>query len=122
MGNEFASQASLAVVVSFAMQWLKKSPWFPWISVKTENLNRGISMAIAFLSGFGIFFTWDHAASALTISGLTAAHLYHAAARGVEQWIFQQTAYRTVVAPPLPGAVQAEQGPQQKAGGSKWQA
>jgi hypothetical protein len=25
---------------------------------------------------------------------------------GVEQWAFQQTAYRTVIAPPLPGALQ----------------
>jgi hypothetical protein len=105
MDSELGTQASLAVLVSFAMQRLKASKYFPWLSGETERLNRVVALVIAFLSGFGIFVVWDHHGT-LTISGLTAANLFHAATHGIEQWAFQQTAYRTVIAPPLPGALQ----------------
>jgi hypothetical protein len=105
MGNELGTQATVAVLVSFAIQRLKASKYFPWLSGETEKLNRFVSIAIAALSGFGIFIVWDHQ-GILTISGLTAANLFHAATHGIQQWAFQQTAYRTVIAPPMPGALQ----------------
>lgn len=51
-----------------------------------------------------LFATWDH--GTLSISGLTGANLEHALTRIVQQWTFQQAAYRSVIAPPLPGAIQ----------------
>lgn len=105
MGSELGTQATVAVLVSFAIQRLKASKYFPWLTGETEKLNRLVALVVAFLSGFGIFVVWDHHGT-LTISGLTGANLFHAVMHGIQQWTFQQTAYRTVIAPPLPGALQ----------------
>jgi hypothetical protein len=105
--STLSSQATVAVVVSFAIQWLKKSPWFPWLTVETQKLNRWVAVVVAAATGFGIYATWTN--GALTITGLTPANLWHAATHVVEQWTFQHAAYRTLIAPPLPGAVQAQQ-------------
>jgi hypothetical protein len=109
MGNQLATQASVAVLVSYALQWIKQSKWFPFITTETQTLNRWISAVVAFASGLGIFFTWNHTAGTLTIAGLTAANLLHAGTGMIQQWLFQHAAYRTLVAPPLPGAVQAQE-------------
>jgi hypothetical protein len=100
-------QIPLAVISTYVLQWLKQSKLFPWLTVETQTLNRWAGIAIAFLSSVGVLVTFDHAAGVLTISGLTAANLLHVAARITQQWVMQQVAYRTVVAPPLPGALQA---------------
>ncbi len=107
MGSELGTQATVAALVSFGLQWLKTSKYFPWITTETEKLNRWLAIVIAFLSGFGIYATWDH--GTVSITGLTAANAYHALVRCIQQWTFQQAAYRTIVAPPLPGAVQDEE-------------
>lgn len=105
--SQLSTQATIAVAASFALQWLKKSPWFPWLTVETQALNRWVAMVIAAATGFGIYVTWS--SGTLNITGLTVANLWHAATRCVEQWTFQHAAYRTLIAPPLPGAVQAAQ-------------
>lgn len=107
MPSELGTQATIAVLVSFGLQWLKKTPLFPWITVETQTLNRWVSMVVAAGSGFGILATWDH--GTLSITGLTAANAWHALSHVIEQWTFQHAAYRTLIAPPLPGAVQAQQ-------------
>ena len=105
MASELGAQASIAIIVSFGLQWLKKSKYFPWITTQTEHVNRWVSIGAAFFTGVGIFASWDH--GTLTISGLTAGHIFHALTRGVEQWAFQSTVYRSVIAPPQSGVVQS---------------
>lgn len=105
MSSELGAQATIAIIVSFGLQWVKKSQYFPWITTKTENVNKWVSIAIAFFTGVGIFATWDH--GTLTITGLTASNALHAITRGIQQWVFQTTAYRTLIAPPPTGLVQA---------------
>jgi len=105
MASELGAQASIAILVSFGLQALKKSKAFPWITTETQTVNRWVSIAAAFCTGVGIFASWDH--GTLTVSGLTGANLIHALTRGVEQWAFQTTAYRAVIAPPQPGIVQS---------------
>jgi len=104
MSSELGAQATTAILVSFVMQWLKKSRFFPWLTVETETLNYWVSAIIAFLTGVGIFVTWSQ--GTLTISGLTSVNIYHALVRGVEQWAFQTTAYRALIAPPPAGYLQ----------------
>jgi hypothetical protein len=43
----------------------------------------------------------------LTITGLTTANLMHVAVRFFQQYAYQQASYKLVVAPPMPGALQA---------------
>jgi CTP-dependent riboflavin kinase len=51
--------------------------------------------------------TFDHTTGVLTITGLTISGIGHGLARFVQQWVFQQAAYKNLIAPPLPGAMQA---------------
>ena len=103
LGDQFA----LALISTYALQWLKQSKFFPWLTVETQTLNRLVGAAIAFLSSVVILVSFDHVAGVLTVSGLTVANLLHAGARFLQQWAFQQAAYKGLVAPPMPGAMQA---------------
>jgi len=104
MASELGAQASAAILISFILQWIKKSKYFPWITVETQTINRWVSIVIAFCAGIGIYATWHE--GTLTITGLTAENMFHALTRGVEQWAFQKTTYRGLIAPPQPGVVQ----------------
>jgi hypothetical protein len=106
--DQLASQFTLAAMVSFALQWLKAQPWFPWVTVETQKINRATSIALAALSGVGIFVTWNHDAGTLMISGLKAANLWHVGVKVVQQFAMQHVLYKAVIAPPIPGVMQSE--------------
>ena len=100
-------QIPLALLSTWAFQFLKRSKWFPWLSVESQKVNYAVGALIAFLSTVGILCNFDHAAGVLTISGLTTANLMHVAVRFFQQYAYQQASYKLVVAPPMPGALQA---------------
>lgn len=100
-----SAQITVAVVSTYALQLLKQSKFFPWLTVETQTLNRIAGSIIALLTSVGILVTFS--AGTLMITGLTPINLAHAAAHFIQQWVMQQVAYKTVVAPPMPGAMQA---------------
>jgi hypothetical protein len=100
-----SAQITVAVVSTYALQLLKQSKFFPWLTVETQTLNRVAGSLIALLTSVGILVTFS--AGTLMITGLTPINLLHAAAHFVQQWVMQQVAYKTVVSPPMPGAMQA---------------
>ena len=104
MGNEVSSQATLAIITAFGLQWLKSRPWFPLLNFNTDRLNQAVSTAVAIVSSVGILATFEH--GVLTISGLTAANVYHIVSRAVEQYAMQHATYKMAIAPPLPGVMQ----------------
>ena len=112
LDTALSEQIPIAVISTLVLQWLKKSRWFPWLTVESQKLNRIAGVVIAFAASIGVVATFDHTAGVLTITGLTLAGLGHGIARFIQQWSYQQAAYRTVVAPPLPGALQ--QGAEEK--------
>jgi urea transporter len=95
MASELAAQASLALLVSYVLQWLKGK--FPFLNAAKGQVIRWISAIVSILSGIGIWFTWDRTAGVLTIAGLTIANFWHAIFDIVQQWFFQQAAYHAVV-------------------------
>lgn len=107
LDTALTEQVTLAVITTYAIQLVKKSKWFPWLTVETQKANRIVGVIVAFGASIGVVATFDHTAGVLTITGLTLAGLGHGLARFVQQWVFQQVAYKTVVAPPMPGALQA---------------
>ena len=100
-----SAQITVAVVSTYALQLLKQSRLFPWLTVETQTLNRIAGSVIALLTSVGILVTFS--SGTLMITGLTPINLLHAAAHFIQQWVMQQVAYKTVVAPPMPGAMQA---------------
>lgn len=100
-------QATIAVYTTLVFQLLKKSSWFPWLTLESQKLNRIIGIAAAFFAAIGVSATFDRTAGALTVTGLTVIGLFHGTVRFAQQWMMQQVAYKLVVAPPMPGALQA---------------
>jgi hypothetical protein len=100
-------QFTIAILVPIVFQWIKIRKWFPWITVETQKLNRVVGVAVAFAASIGVVVGFDRTAGVLTVTGLTLAGLSHGVWRFVQQWAFQQASYKLIIAPPMPGAMQA---------------
>ena len=61
-------QSGIAVATVFAIDYLKKANWFPWINNNTETLNRVISVLVALFTASGLKVLSGNAASGWTIS------------------------------------------------------
>lgn len=106
LDTALTEQATIAVITTYVFQWIKKSSWFPWLTMNSQKLNRILGVVVAFAASIGVVATFDHTAGVLTVTGLTMAGLGHGVARFIQQWVMQQTAYKVVIAPPMPGALQ----------------
>ena len=99
-GSELlSSQLSLAYVTSSVMEWLKHQGWFPLMDKETANLNRLVAVVASFLVAVGIHFSFDTSAGVLTITGLTAGNIVHGLLAWVQQFAFQQGAFKLLVKP-----------------------
>lgn len=107
--NEFSSQLTLALVVPYVLQWLKGQSWFPLVSYYSGKLNASVAFLIAALGGLGIGIHYNGTLHELTVTGLTMAGIWTGLQHVVQQWLMQHAAYRTLIAPPQPGAVQSSQ-------------
>lgn len=105
--SSLETHVSLAVVMPYLFQWLKGQRWFPLLSYTSDNMNRWITALLAAFAGFGIGMNFNSVAGVLTISGLTVAGISAGVQHALVQWAMQHGAYKTLIAPPLPGAVQA---------------
>lgn len=101
----YTDQALWALMVSFLIQWLKKSPWFGWITPETSSrIKTQFGFLVALLTAAGIHFAvsgslLDGGGASITVSGLSLNALKDVA----WQWTAQQAWYQAVVkdAPPL---------------------
>lgn len=105
--NEFQSQLTLALIVPFILQWVKRSNSFKWITLESGRLNTIVAATIATLGGLGIAFAFNADTGTLTITGLSIAGIWNGLQHVILQFMMQHTVYRLAIAPPLPGAVQA---------------
>lgn len=93
--GEVGSGAVVAVMVSEAIEIIKKSPRFGWLTCDSETLNRVVGGVAAFLSGLGLQFHFDAETGRLVIEGLLTSSMIHGAA----QWAAQQAYYRVAMRP-----------------------
>jgi hypothetical protein len=107
LDTALTEQLTIAAITTYAFQILKKSKWFPWLTVESQKLNYVVGVLVAFGASIGVVATFDHTAGVLTVTGLTVAGVGHGLARFVQQWVFQQVAYKNLIAPPMPGQLQA---------------
>jgi hypothetical protein len=59
-----SNQVGVSVAVVYLIQLLKSSPWFPWITQHTDQLNRWISVIAAFATSVGFQFAFTGSAVA----------------------------------------------------------
>lgn len=100
--DEMLSQLTAAAVTVYALQALKSSRWFPWLTQQTTTLNRLVSGLGALISAVGVHFAFDAAQNAtgtyvVTITGATFSNIAHGIWHWINQFALQQIAYDGVV-------------------------
>jgi len=104
-----SSQAAIAIISSYGIQYLKGQPWFPFLKANAQKLNTMVTAIIAALAGLGVAITFNE--GTLMVTGLTLANLGHIVSHFLEQWAFQHAAYQGLInrgGGPQPGAVKEE--------------
>ena len=91
------SQVSFAVAISYLMEWLKTKSWCPLIAKDAQVLNRLVAILIAFVIAIGIHYEFDAVQGRLVVDGLTLGNISHGLSAWVQQYIFQQIAYKKLV-------------------------
>jgi len=100
--SHYGDQAIWALMISFVIQWLKKSPWFGWITPQTSaRIQTQFGFIAAALTTAGIHFAisgnpFDGGGASITISGLSVNMVKDVA----WQWAAQQGWYRMLVKEP----------------------
>jgi hypothetical protein len=76
------------------LNWLKKSPWFPWITKEKVTLLRGLSALSALAGGVGIHWVWTATDHSFAVSGLTPANLLALGAAIYKQFVANELIYQ----------------------------
>jgi hypothetical protein len=98
----YGDQAIWALMVSFLIQWLKKSPWFGFITPQSSAaLQARFGFLAAFLTAAGIHFAitgsvLDGGGASISITGITLTGVKDV----LWQWAAQQGWYRMLVKEP----------------------
>lgn len=92
-----SSQLAFGYISSFALQWLKKQKWFPWVNMDSSQVNRFAAALTAFVVSAGVSWHFDSSAGTLVIAGLTLSNVWSAFIAWVQQFAFQQGAYKMLI-------------------------
>jgi hypothetical protein len=92
---------TVSAITVAAIQWLKKSSWFPWLSDTSSKLAlRGTSLLTAFAAAAGIHFTFSAEAGTLAVSGLTVATILPALWAWLKSMVFNELIFQAAVKAP----------------------
>ena len=97
MEQQVLSQVVMAWVVTQAIQRLKRWKDLPWMTARTDTVNRIVGIILAFFASLGIMFTFDPEAGTLVVSGLTLSTVLAGVWTWVQQVVLQQIIYRGAV-------------------------
>ena len=97
MDSAFGNQVLLNAIIVAALQWLKNSKWFPWLSAETEKANRIIAVLLAGAAALGVHTNFDHTTGVLTITGLTLATIWSGLYNWLVSFVTQQTLFKVTV-------------------------
>lgn len=96
---EISNQVVLAAVVAYAIQFIKNSRFFPFITTETAKLNRALAVVLSGLSALGIHVVCskvNHSCTLTWVDGMTIVTvLWH----WVGQFVLQHGWYKAIIAP-----------------------
>ena len=102
MPDAFLSQLTASALVVYAIEQLKRSHWFPWITAESKVLARLLSGVGAAVSAFGVHTAMEGSAGvgwSLTIHIPPLLIVLHAAWDWLNQMALNQLVYDGVAAP-----------------------
>lgn len=97
MTEVITSQLTAGYAMAALIEFLKKQPWFPLANVDNAKLNRAFAAMMSLFAALAIHATFDSAAGVLTITGLTWQGIAHSAWAWIQQYAFQQAAYKGLI-------------------------
>lgn len=96
----FSHQAGFAMLIVYAIQFLKNAGWFPWLTQNTDMANRIVSLVTAVFVAVGIQWsmsgTWQ-AGGTITLTFPPAQVMFDAFLHYVTQVGLQETFYKTAI-------------------------
>lgn len=92
--NIVVSQVAVAAASVAAINWLKSSPYFPWITQEKANLLRILAVISSGIGTLGISYTWDPAAHSLTLTGLSLAGMFTGFIAWSKSFFLQEVTYQ----------------------------
>lgn len=105
--NVLLTTMTVSGITVAAINWLKRSKYFPWITKEKIWLLRIMSAAAATATGVGIIYVWDPTNHSILITGLTAANLWAFAWAILKQFTANELVFQTTKASSAPVVVQA---------------
>lgn len=96
MGNEVLDTVTASAMSVAIVQWLKNTKLVPFMDQHTTSINRVVAWIMALLSATGIHYNFDHATGTLTLTGLTAAAIFHTVGDTIKSYALQWLVYRGV--------------------------
>lgn len=90
-----------------ALNWIKQSPYFPWITKEKTTLLRILSALAATASGVGISHVWNSADHSLVISGITISNVAMFFWAILKQFTMNETLFQVTKAKSDPAVVAA---------------
>ena len=93
MTEHLGSALTSSVVVVYAIEFLKSTKYFPWLSAEKTKLARLFGVVGASFSALGIHAIWSSSDHVLTITGLTAGAVAAALLSIAKQYLLQQWIY-----------------------------
>lgn len=102
MDNIYVASGTTAIFVSVAMQILKNTPFFPWLSRNSGKVNAWLGFLVAFASSIGIAFSFDFNSASGDFIGKFHGNLWdvlHLAGHTAVQWAMQHGFYKAAIVP-----------------------
>jgi hypothetical protein len=105
--NVLMTTFTISGITVAAINWLKRSKYFPWITKEKIWLLRIMSAAAATASGVGISHVWNATDHSLVIGGLTGANLAAFAWDITKQFTMNETIFQATKPQSNPAVVEA---------------
>jgi hypothetical protein len=105
--NVLLTSFTISGITVAALNWLKRSKYFPWITKEKVWLLRILSAVAATASGVGITHVWNSADHSILIAGLTATNLWAFAWAVTKQFTMNETIFQATKPTSNPAVVEA---------------
>ena len=105
--NVLLTTMTVSGITVAAINWLKRSKYFPWITKEKIWLLRVMSAAAATATGVGITHVWNPTDHSILIAGLTAANLWVFGWAIIKQFTANELVFQTTKPSSAPVVVKA---------------
>ena len=105
--NLVLTQFTTSALIVAAINWLKASKYFPWITKEKTALLRMMSIAAATATSVGIGHVWNSADHSLLITGITWAAVFAFFWALIKSFVMNETIFQATKPTSDPAVVQA---------------